>query len=135
MPVVLEASLDPRAEQYWLDFQVRHPEYSAQFDQHPERALWLSTIFACSRFLAEELLRHPEWLESVRDLDAVLSKDDFSERLARFESADLALFRRHELVRIVLRDRLELASLSEITGQTGRARIELQLRRRPAVCL
>jgi glutamate-ammonia-ligase adenylyltransferase len=116
MPV-LEASLDPRADQYWLDFQARHPEHFAQFNQHPKRSLWLSTIFACSHFLSEELLRHPEWLASIRDLDAVLSTNDFGARLAAFESSDLALFRRHELVRIVLRDRLELASLSEITEE------------------
>ena len=100
----------------WI-FKRRHPQHFAQFDKHPERALWLSTIFACSHFLAEELLRHPEWLASISDLNAVLSIDDFGARLAAFQSLDLALFRRQELVRIVLRDRLELASLSEITEE------------------
>lgn len=116
MPV-LEALLDPRASQYWLDFQARHPSHLAKFEQHPERALWLNTILSCSHFLAEELLRHPEWLASIRDWDVVLSSHDFGKRLACFGPSDLALFRRHELVRIVLRDRLGLASLSEITEE------------------
>ncbi len=80
-----------------------------------DHAIWLDVISSCSRFLSEELLRHPEWLNSIEDLDFARSAEDFQERLNHF--SDLALFRRRELVRIVLRDRLEIAPLSEITEE------------------
>jgi glutamate-ammonia-ligase adenylyltransferase len=121
--VLIDQSVDPqRVAQYWRDFQAKNPGRLAQLEQHPERVQWLSVIFSCSRFLSEELLRHPEWLESISDLDFALTRDDYCLRMLHFlegrESAlDLALFRRHELVRIVLRDRLEMAPLSEITQE------------------
>jgi len=83
---------------------------------YPQQAGWLDVILSCSRFLSEELLRHPEWLDSIDNLDFALSAEDFQERLNQ-SRLSLALFRRRELVRIVLRDRLELAPLSEITEE------------------
>jgi len=80
-----------------------------------DHAIWLDVISASSRFLSEELLRHPEWLDSVADLDFARSAEDFQARLTHVR--DLALFRRRELIRIVLRDRLETAPLSEITEE------------------
>ena len=121
--VLIDQSVDPqRVAQFWREFQDRHAATVAEFEKHPERMQWLSVIFSCSRFLSEELLRHPEWLETIRDLDFALSRDDFRDRMERFlgtrrTALELALFRRHELVRIVLRDRLELASLAEITEE------------------
>jgi glutamate-ammonia-ligase adenylyltransferase len=117
---LIEQSADPqRVVEYWREFQSRHTDLLTQLVQHPERAQWLSVIFSCSRFLSEELLRHPQWLESICDLHFALSREDFAARQERFPYGpdDLALFRRHELVRIVLRDRLELAPLSEITEE------------------
>ena len=120
---LIDQSADPhRVSQYWRDFQTRHPELLTELELHPERVTWLSVIFSCSRFLSEELLRHPEWLSSIRDLDFALSSEDFSESFSSFKhksdvALSLALFRRQELVRIVLRDRLELAPLSEITEE------------------
>jgi glutamate-ammonia-ligase adenylyltransferase len=117
---LIDQSVDPqRVAQYWRDFQAKHGDRLTQFVRHPERARWLGVIFSCSRFLAAELLLHPEWLDSVCDLDFALSREDFQQRLERFPQGphDLALFRRHELLRIVLRDRLELAPLSEITEE------------------
>jgi glutamate-ammonia-ligase adenylyltransferase len=122
-PALIDQAVDPqRVSQYWRDFQSRHPNHLAELELHPQRLQWLSVIFSCSRFLSEELLRHPDWLASVRDLDFALSTADFQKRLSHFQQGndtalDLALFRRHELVRIVLRDRLELAPLSEITEE------------------
>lgn len=120
--VLIDQSVDPqRVAQYWKEFQTRHADRLPQLEQHPERTLWLSVVFSCSRFLAEELLRHPEWLESINDLDFALTREDYRLRIAQFlqgrTALDFALYRRYELVRIVLRDRLELGSLSEITQE------------------
>lgn len=90
----------------------------------------LLTIAAYSPFLAETLLRHPEyidWLkrESGRDLGRTKSVEQLSEDLARFsatmiesdERARLAGFKRRELLRIYLRDCLGIATLSEVTEE------------------
>jgi glutamate-ammonia-ligase adenylyltransferase len=92
----------------------------------PERARWLATLFGCSGFLSEELLRYPEWLSTVADLHEQISTNGYKHRLQAFlderralkpAALDLALFRRRELVRIVLRDRLACASLLEVTEE------------------
>ncbi len=120
---LIDQSVDPqRAAQYWRDFQSRHPHVFADLERHPERVRWLGVIFSCSRFLSEELLRHPEWLASIQNLEFPFSREDFREHFRSFQHSsdialDLALFRRFELLRIVLRDRLELAPLSEITEE------------------
>ncbi len=83
----------------------------------PQRvALYRDTIAGCSPFLSEELLRHPDWLTEISDLESLLSRDDYGTRLGP-SMLDLASFRRRELVRIVLRDRLGIASLAEITEE------------------
>ncbi len=83
----------------------------------PQRvALYRDTIAGCSRFLSEELLRHPDWLTEIDDIESVLSREDYRARLER-RPLEPALFRRRELVRIVLRDRLGLASLAEVTEE------------------
>ncbi|HLG16278.1 MAG TPA: hypothetical protein VJH03_17490 [Blastocatellia bacterium] len=90
----------------------------------------LLTIAAFSPFLAETLLRHPDyinWLEqqTSRDLGRVKSKEQLSEDLARFvarlsgvdRTSSLGQFKRRELLRVYLRDCLGLATLAEITEE------------------
>src|SRR5215213_1432618 len=90
----------------------------------------LLTIAAYSPFLAESLLRHPEyidWLkrESEGDLGHTKSVEQLSEDLARFNARmidpedriRLAGFKRRELLRIYLRDCLGVATLSEVTEE------------------
>jgi glutamate-ammonia-ligase adenylyltransferase len=88
------------------------------------------TLAGYSPFLAESLLRHPEyitWLrtETEHRFDRVKSTEQLSEELARFvtrtiDVADptrLARFKRRELLRIYLRDCLGIATLSEVTEE------------------
>ena len=90
----------------------------------------LLTIAAYSPFLAETLLRHPEYIdwmkrESERDLGRTKSVEQLSEDLARFkarviesrEQVRLADFKRREFLRIYLRDCLGAATLSEVTEE------------------
>jgi glutamate-ammonia-ligase adenylyltransferase len=121
----------------------------------------LVTVFSYSRFLAEAILRRPEWLlqaAGADDLHRVLAAEDFVERLPQFRASEaqgarlpappyetetpriqaardapfcasssddpalpaaviLARFRRRQLLRILLRDVLGLASLPDITGE------------------
>jgi glutamate-ammonia-ligase adenylyltransferase len=88
--------------------------------------LWSNTIAKLSRFLFEELQRHPEWLFEIDETERALSAEDFRNRLHTFlrqrrisapTALELALFRRKELLRIVIRDGLGFASLTEITEE------------------
>jgi [glutamine synthetase] adenylyltransferase / [glutamine synthetase]-adenylyl-L-tyrosine phosphorylase len=83
------------------------------------------TIFAHSRFLADSVIRYPGWLLEIalaRDLHRGFLAEQYEELLTRSLSPDgvprpidLALFRRRQLLRIVLRDVLRFADLSETT--------------------
>ena len=83
----------------------------------------LIAIFTHSQFLAEDLIEHPEWSADIRDLDRVLEAEEYRERLESALTAglprplDLAKFRRRQLLRIVVRDVLGLATLPEITAE------------------
>jgi len=108
------------------DFNVHYPEIFKQLQQDKERLFWLQTIASLSRFLFEELIRHPEWLFEIDELDRILSVKDFKNRLGAFLwqqdnamaiALNLALFRRKELLRIVLRDGLGIGSLTNVTEE------------------
>jgi glutamate-ammonia-ligase adenylyltransferase len=80
------------------------------------------TIFSWSRFLSESVIRHPEWLLDIataHDLHRGFLAEDYEEALQQSlgdmtpRPVDLALFRRRQLLRIVLRDVLRYADLSE----------------------
>jgi glutamate-ammonia-ligase adenylyltransferase len=122
-----ERSPDPaRVARYLDEFAAQHRAIFDRLAADPARAPWLATLFGCSGFLSEELLRYPEWLSAVADLHHQISTEGYKQRLQAFlderhalkpAALDLALFRRRELVRIVLRDRLAYASLLEITEE------------------
>ncbi len=89
----------------------------------------LLAVFSHSRFLSEAVLVHPEWIETLPD-DASLYRlftageyEDRLESLLTHVSTEqalaeaLATFRRREMLRIVLRDVLGIASLAEVTEE------------------
>jgi glutamate-ammonia-ligase adenylyltransferase len=124
---LLSASADRSgAERYLAEFHARHPHLLSQIAATRPRLQWLITMFGFSRFLAEELLQHPDWLNDVPDVYRVLTVSDYMERLAWFlaerstggvSALDLALFRRREIFRIAVRDALNFGTLSEITEE------------------
>jgi glutamate-ammonia-ligase adenylyltransferase len=125
---LIDSSADPlHAARYVEEFATRHPAELDLVAENPELLRWLGMVFNSSRFLSEELLRHPDWLLALSDLAPPLSRADYDRRLGAFlaertstgsvEALDLALFRRRELLRILLRDRLRFASLAEITEE------------------
>lgn len=123
----IQNSSDPyRAANYISDFQSHHPQILEMLTKDPERLRWLTVIFASSRFLSEELSRHPEWILSVGELESILTVTQYKSRLDQFllergvstpAALDLALFRRQQLLRIVLRDQLGIGDLSSTTGE------------------
>ena len=132
---ISQASPDPdRVLEYLSEFRSRHDDLVGQLSgENAQRLQWLLTIFGYSHFLSEELLQHPEWILEVSDLYRMLSVSEYRDRLmtllarrntssitaesVRASALDLALFRRQEMLRIVLRDVLNLATLSEIAEE------------------
>src|ERR1019366_6926885 len=76
-------------------------------------------------FLADSVIRYPEWLLEIAaaaDLHRGFLAEQYEELLAQWLPAggvpspvDLALFRRRQLLRILLRDVLQFADVSETT--------------------
>ncbi len=102
------------------------PQVLSALTLDPERLCWLRAIFGTSRFLSEELLRHPDWIVTVDELQSTFAIEKYKARFddflheARVDTAsaqEFALFRRKELLRITLRDRLQFAPLPEITEE------------------
>ena len=84
------------------------------------------SLFSYSRFLSESVLRDPERLLQVaasRSFNSVLTLENYRERLYSFLGAgvpsavDFARFRRQQLLRILLRDVLGAATLSNVTEE------------------
>ena len=76
---------------------------------------FLAALNRLSRFLYEEALRRPEWLESITETDRCFSRREFGERFSACRNLTPAEFRKRELMRIVVRDGLKLGTLPEIT--------------------
>ena len=83
------------------------------------------TVFSFSHFLADSVIRFPEWLLEIAragDLHRGFLAEQYEDLLTRFLPADgvprpvdLAMFRRKQLLRILLRDVLQFADVSETT--------------------
>jgi glutamate-ammonia-ligase adenylyltransferase len=95
-----------RIAHYLLEFGRRYPgridEWAGRRDPKLQH---LIATFSYSRFLSEELLQHPEWL------------DELPGQPSSVGALELATFRRSEIFRIFLRDVLGLATLAETTAE------------------
>jgi len=91
--------------------------------QDPVALRYALAIFSHSRFLSDAVVRYPEWLIDIaasKDLHRGFLEEQYEQDLIDSLPADgvprpvdLALFRRRQLLRIVLRDVLRFADLSE----------------------
>jgi glutamate-ammonia-ligase adenylyltransferase len=103
----------------------------------PAGQRYLTAVFQHSRFLSESILAHPEWADELLRpgyLDAAVPRDQLRARLVASLTpgvpppVELARFRRRQILRIMLRDVLDLATLPEITGElTGLADVMLDV--------
>ena len=126
---LLELAPDPDES---LHFMERLHESSADgFNRiiaDPAALRYLIAVFSYSSFLSDAVIHHPEWIlqcAEAGDMHRVLSVDQYDDRLARFlghtegapSAVVLARFRRQQLLRILLRDVLRMASLSDVTEE------------------
>lgn len=121
--LLLASSPDPEtASRYLQQFEQRHPAWAARLTESHGLAP-LVAVFSHSRFLSDELLQHPEWMEDPMDsgrsaaqmrgeLEAVLGPEGGIPSALTF-----AVFRRRQLLRILLRDVQGHATLSEVTEE------------------
>ncbi len=122
---LVQASPSPgRVLAFLEEFDLRSPGHLASLAADSPRLIWLWTIAGYSRFLSEDLLQYPERLEKVSDLDRSLSSDEYCRKLSQslqssalVSPLDLTRFRRQELLRIVIRDALQLATIAELTEE------------------
>ncbi|MFN0169777.1 MAG: glutamine-synthetase adenylyltransferase [Bryobacteraceae bacterium] len=130
LELLLAGSPDPiQALSLTSQFIHRHPEEFRRISDSVQWLRCLVTTFGYSRFLSEALLRDPSWfLPAVERLAHALPEDELRERLLRELAADgdaesapdpviFARFRRHQILRILLRDVLRIATLSDVTSE------------------
>ncbi len=125
--VLLASAADPDAAiHYLVSLKQKQPAAFERLVQMPSARKYLIAVASFSRFLAEEILQNPQWLEEVSGMSRVLTAGEFKKRLGKFLKSQpegkplafsLALFRREQILRILLRDVLGLGSLSETTEE------------------
>jgi [glutamine synthetase] adenylyltransferase / [glutamine synthetase]-adenylyl-L-tyrosine phosphorylase len=127
--ILLSSSPDPKSsERRLLSFRQKHPESYQRLSVSASGLQFLVAVFSHSRFLSEAVLQNPDWLESLvnsADLYRVLSAEEYKQRLESCLGQQdgipparvLALFRRRQLLRILLRDVMAHASLPEIAEE------------------
>ncbi len=124
---LLAASPDPdRALHYLASFRERQAAAFRRSLGAAPQLQSLIAVFSYSQFLSEELLRHPEWLDDIADLYRVFTPEKYARSLSMFLNLQtpgtplalsMAMFRRRQLLRIVVRDVLGFGALSEITEE------------------
>jgi [glutamine synthetase] adenylyltransferase / [glutamine synthetase]-adenylyl-L-tyrosine phosphorylase len=104
---------------------VEAPDAARRITEDPSALRYALTVFSFSHFLADSVIRFPQWLIEIalaRDLHRGFLAEQYEELLALSlpadgipRAVDLALFRRRQLLRILLRDVLQFADVSETT--------------------
>ena len=129
MRFLLSASADPDGALHWLEcLHAQNPNAFKWLIHSPAHLQILITIFSYSRFLAEEIIQHPEWVKQLSDGNEtarLLLSEEIEDKLERELGPDpgppsvltLALFRRQQIFRILIRDVLGYATLSETTEE------------------
>jgi glutamate-ammonia-ligase adenylyltransferase len=127
---LLGASANPDDALHYLE--RLHLEQPAAFQRIAETGSGLQllmAVFSHSRFLPEAVLLHPDWIRELAEgtaLQRLFLTEDFEAALEKTLAAEspglpsphtLALFRRQQLLRILLRDVTGLADLSEVTDE------------------
>jgi glutamate-ammonia-ligase adenylyltransferase len=127
---LLVAAPDPDAAMRYLErLRLEQPSAFDRICNSSAALQWAVSLFCYSRFLSEAVLKNPERLLEVASSGSfyrVHTVDEYEERLFEFLGAeylgvpsavDLARFRRRQLLRIVLRDVLGVATLSDVVEE------------------
>ncbi len=125
----LLASSSPAPAQVLQWFARLHQEHPASFQRLARSTMglrYLIAVFAHSAFLAEAVVAHPEWMEQLLDQGSPQHLYSAGAMRGMLKatlppgiplSIELAQFRRQQMLRILIRDVLELGTLAEITSE------------------
>lgn len=111
---------------YLASLRQQRPDTFPRLVHSQTTLKYLITVASFSRFLSEEILQNPQWLEDISEMNRVLTASEYKKRLGKFLkeqpegkplALSLALFRRQQILRILLRDVLGHGSLSETTEE------------------
>lgn len=116
------------ARRFFNQLSEMNPAQTRKLEKNPSLLSDVLAIAAYSPLLATTLQQNPQyfaWLERRRENDAVCSKEELLESLARFSLTNsqiepqvlLSRFRRRELLRIYLRDIRRLETIAETTEE------------------
>lgn len=124
---LLVSTADPDAGVHYLaSLHQQKPDAFRELAQSQPFLQYLIAVFSNSRFLSEELLQNPQWIQQLADMDRALVASEYEQRLdlaLRNQPAGtpvpltLALFRRQQILRILVRDVLGLCALPETTEE------------------
>jgi glutamate-ammonia-ligase adenylyltransferase len=125
--MLLKSAADPDTAVHYLA-SLKHQQSDAfeRLARSQAGLKYLIAIFSHSRFLSDEVLQNPQWVEQLTDMNRVLTAVEYKKRLGKFlnlrrtetpNALSLALFRRQQILRILLRDVLGLGALSETTEE------------------
>src|SRR5579864_2752220 len=125
--VLLASAADPDAAVHYLaSLKQQKPDAFDTLGRSQSGLQNLIAVFSYSRFLSDEILQNLRWVEQLSDLDRALSAEEYRRRLAAFldrqpagtsVALSLALFRRLQILRILLRDVRGFCSLPETTEE------------------
>jgi glutamate-ammonia-ligase adenylyltransferase len=126
-PELTAAAPDPETARHFLGrLQQDFPSAYQRILANPVALRCAASLFSYSRFLSEAVLRNPEPLLEVaasRSFASLLTLENYRERLYAFlgtgipSAVDFARFRRRQLLRILLRDVLQAATLANVTEE------------------
>ncbi|MEJ7607227.1 MAG: hypothetical protein WKF37_13410 [Bryobacteraceae bacterium] len=117
-----QSAADPESLAHYLTaFKRMHPQTLASLKTTPSGLHYLEAVFSYSRFLSEEVIQHPDWIESLAHCSSMhrqLSAEELQSSFRAFPEANrYAAFRRRQLLRILIRDVLGYGTLSGITEE------------------
>ena len=125
--LLLVSAADPDASVHYLaSLKHGHPGAFLRLALSHASLQYLIAVFSHSRFLSDEILQNPQWIDQLGDMDRVLLATEYNKRLTDFlelqppgtpEALSLALFRRQQILRILLRDILGFCTLSDTTEE------------------
>jgi glutamate-ammonia-ligase adenylyltransferase len=130
--LLLRSTPDPgTALRYLGRLREEAPSAFVRIAASPSALRCAINLFSYSHFLSEAVLRNPERILQLADSGSfyqVLTVENYRDRLYDFlgeeqqgvpSATDLARFRRRQLLRIVLRDVLGVATLSDVTEEVS----------------
>src|SRR5580698_6516240 len=85
LKMLLASAADPDAAiHYLVSLRQQQPDAFHRLVQSHSALKYLITVASFSRFLSEEILQNPQWLEEITGMSRVLTAGEYKKRLGKF---------------------------------------------------